>query len=118
MNIKYLLPFIMLWFVACNQQKQEAKQEKFDKSKWAIQEGNTYPYRDAMLNNLIADKRLTGTKRNNILNMLGEPTRIDTNYIFYRIKQTKLGLMLTLHTKTLVLEFATDSTVRTSKIHE
>ena len=54
---------------------------------------NTYRYRDAMLNNLIANKRLTGTK--NFLKMFGEPTRINTDYIFCRIIQTKLGEMLT-----------------------
>ena len=41
----------------------------------------TYRFRDATLNNLIADKRLTGPKRNDILKKLGAPTLIDTNYI-------------------------------------
>ena len=67
---------------------------------------------------LICNKRLTGTKRIDILNMLDQPSKIDTNYIFYRINQTMLGDVLPLHTKTLGIEFAEDSTVRTSKIHE
>ena len=118
MKLQFILAIIILFFSACNHKKQEAKSEKFDKTKWAIQEGSTYPYRDAMLNDLIANKRLTGTKRNEILNMLGEPSKIDTNYIFYRINQTKLGEVFTLHTKTLVIEFAEDGTARTSKIHQ
>lgn len=118
MKIKFLLPILFLYLTACNPKKQEPEVEKFDKLKWAIQEGDNYPYRDAMLMDLIGNKRLTGTKRNDILNMLGEPSRMDTNYIFYRINQTKLGDVVPLHTKTLVIEFAADSTVRTSKIHQ
>ena len=67
--------------MACNHLKKEAK-IKFDREKWVQQEGDSYPYRNAMLNDLIADKKLTGTKRNGILNTLGEPTKVDTNYFF------------------------------------
>lgn len=71
-----------------------------------------------MRNNLIAYIRLTATKRNDFFDKLGEPTLIDENYIFYRINQTMLSEMLTLPTKTLLIEFAEDCTGRTSKIHE
>ena len=118
MKIKFLLPILLLHLTACNPKKQEDQLEKFDKVKWAIQEGDNYPYRDAMVMDLIGNKRLTGTKRHDILNILGEPSKIDTNYIFYRIDETKFGEVLTLHTKTLAIEFAPDSTVRTSRIHE
>ena len=74
---------------------------------------NTYRYRNAMRKNLIAYKRLTGTQRNNILKMLGEPTRINIKYIF-----KKLGEVLTLHSKILLIEFVDDSTLKLSNIHE
>ena len=119
MKEKALIILSIFFLLTCNYKKQTAdKTQPFDKAKWATQEGDSYPYRDGMLMDLIDNKRLTGTKRNDILNMLGEPSKIDTNYIFYRINQTKLGDVLPLHTKTLVIEFAADSTVRTSKIHQ
>ena len=67
--------------MACNHLKKEAK-IKFDREKWVQQEGDSYPYRNAMLNDLIADKKLTGTKRNGILNVLGKPIKVYTNYFF------------------------------------
>ena len=67
MKIKILLPFILLCLIGCNPKKQDSQVEKFDQAKWAIQEGDTYPYRDAMLMDLIGKKRLTGTKRNDIV---------------------------------------------------
>ena len=67
--------------MACNHLKKEAK-IKFDREKWVQQDGDSYPYRNAMLNDLIADKKLTVTKRNGIFNVLGKPIKVDTNYFF------------------------------------
>ena len=106
---------------SCHHNNKEAgvAEEKFDKAKWAIKNEKTYPYRDKMLKDLIADRRLTGIKRDSILNMLGEPTRTDSNYLFYTVAQEFLGkIPVPLHTKSLVIKFTGDSTVQWVKIHE
>ena len=79
---------------------------------------NTYQYRNAMRKNLIADKRLTGTKEMVLQRSLVSQSKLILNYIFYRIIQTKLGEVLSLHSKILLIEFADDSTLKFSKIHE
>ena len=118
MQIKNFLPILILCFHACTHQKEEIKVEKFDKAKWGILSGKEYLYRDNMLKDLMANKRLTGLKRDTILKMLGYPNRSDTNYIFYMVRQTLVAGFFPLHTKTLVIEFAEDNTVRSAKIHE
>ena len=118
MNVRKYFPVFLLCCLACTHKKQEISGEKFDKAKWITQSGKEYPYRDLMLNDLIANKRLTGLKRDSILNMLGQPNRSDTNYIFYSIEQTLLAGIFPVHTTMLVVEFAADSTVRSSKIYQ
>jgi hypothetical protein len=84
-----------------------------------VKNEKTYPYRDQMLKDLIADRRLTGIKRDSILRMLGEPTRTDSNYLFYTVAQEFLGkIPVPLHTRSLVIKFTGDSTVQWVKIHE
>lgn len=89
----------------------------FDKTKWAIKKGENYPYRDSMLNDLIETKLVKGLKPNKVIELLGDPERIDTNFMFYLISQEKLGFW-PLHKKSLVLELGSDSTVKYNWIHQ
>lgn len=89
----------------------------FDKNKWAVKKGEDYPYRDSMLNDIIESKLVKGLKTNKVIELLGEPERIDTNFMFYRISQERLGFW-PLHTKTLVLELGSDSIVKYNWIHK
>src|SRR5688500_16009134 len=90
---------------------------KFESTKWKMRVDNDYPYRDRMLNDLIASKILKGMKREYVLDLLGRPTRVDTNYLFYRVAQKRLGFF-PLHTKTLVIQLSGDTLVKTVRIHE
>ena len=67
--------------------------------------------------NIVDERGLRDLKRDEILELLGEPTRVDTNYLFYRVSQKRLGLW-PIHTKSMVIQLAEDSTVNWVKIHE
>lgn len=95
----------------------------FEADKWKVKVGGDYPYRDKMLEDLMNSRQIVGDKglrdleREQILELLGEPDRIDTNYLFYRVEQMRLGLW-PIHTKTMVIELSENNQVNWVKIHE
>ncbi len=91
--------------------------QKFDQTKWLTKNDDDYPYRDKMLDDLVSNVTLKGLKYNELVGLLGAPDRKDSSYLFYRVAQQRIGLF-PLHTKTLVIKFAKDSTVEWRKIHE
>jgi hypothetical protein len=121
MPIRILVFSALLFSMACKSKKEDATDKtpiKFDKEKWAIKKDRDYPYRDRMLHDLVYSKQLKGMKWDSVISRLGAPTRSDTNYLFYTIRQPYLANTIPLYTKSLVIEFNTDSTVRTTRIHE
>lgn len=122
MQSKNLLILFFLFCLACKNsgnEKFDKKEEKFDKVKWAVRVENEYPFRDRMLKDFIASYQLTGLKKTEILNLLGEPTYTDTGYLFYRVSRQFLGSFpIPFHTRTLVIKFKGDSTVEWRKIHQ
>jgi len=126
MPAKLILPLLFVLFItSCSDSKEdqldnesEVKKEiEFDATKWKVNRGDDYPYRDAMLKDLMNNDSIRQLKRNQLLELLGEPSRMDSNYFFYRIEQTKMNF-IPLHTKTLVILFSEDSTIKWMKIHE
>jgi hypothetical protein len=114
--------FFLSIIYSCNdnnakQSVTNISQEKFDKTKWRTKDDNDYPYRDKMLNDLITNVKLKGLKKDEIIDLLGQPDRSDSSYLFYRIAQTRIGFF-PLHTKTLVIKLTMDGTVEWRKIHE
>jgi len=113
---------IFLSFITCiscqHKVKEAASPEKFDKAKWQTGVDGEYPFRDQMVPDLLYTDTLRRLKRDAILDLLGEPTRVDTNFLFYRVKQKTVGGLIPVHTKTLVIKFAKDSSVTWIKIHE
>lgn len=89
----------------------------FDKTKWNTKDGPDYVYRNRMLSDLIDNHKLKGLNRAQLLEFLGDPTRTDSNYLFYRINEQRLKF-ITLHAKTLVIELAKDSLVDKVMVHE
>ncbi len=121
MLFRILANLVLLFALACKSRKEETLDKtsmKFDKAKWAIKKDRDYPFRDRMLNDLVYSKQLKGMKWDSVINRLGEPTRSDTNYLFYTILQPYIAGLVPLYTKSLVIEFNVDSTVRTTRIHE
>ena len=123
---RFLVLILLLACLACSDKKQEeldatapeTKQDiTFDASKWKIKEDRDYPYRDSMLKDLMSNDTIRQFKKADILDLLGEPTRIDNNYLFYMVAQNRFGFW-PLHTKTLVIKLYADSTINWMKIHE
>lgn len=70
-----------------------------------------------MLKDLMTDEDFRSLKRTAVLDLLGEPTKIDTNYLFYRVEEKRLGPW-PFQTKTMVVKFTEDSLIEWIKIHE
>ncbi len=82
-----------------------------------MQQKQDFPYRNAMLDDLIKSRILKGIKKGDVFQLLGEPSRTDTHYLFYRVAQQRLGA-LPLHTKTLVIKMDSLDVVQTVLIHQ
>jgi len=122
-----LFAVVFLWcFLSCNtDNKTPSGEEKlkeehgmvFDKAKWRIQNDAAYAYRDKMLYDLIENRKLKPLKKEAILELLGEPDRTDSLYLFYTILQ-KRTLFFPLHTKSMVIKLKENDSVEWVKIHE
>lgn len=91
---------------------------EFDKTKWATKVGKDYPYRDAMLEDVITDESWRSLNREGILDSLGEPDRTNDNHLYYMIKQKRLGFWA-LHSKFLVIKLRNNNdSIEWMKVHE
>jgi len=117
--IIFLISFSSI-ICSCNNNGKQADKNnpvKFDKTKWLTKEDDAYPYRNEMLDDLINNITLKGLKKDELIDLLGPPTRTDADYLFYTIAQPHIGI-LTLSNKSLVIKLTSDSTVEWRKIHE
>lgn len=114
MKNSMLIFFLLLLISSCHHPQKQ--QDSFDKTKWSIKDKTDYPYRENMLQDLVYNVKLKGLKKVNILDLLGQPDRTDSNYLFYTVAQERIGA-LPLHTRTLVIKFIND-TVEWRKIKE
>jgi hypothetical protein len=118
MKLQILIMLFLAGAVSCKH-KTEIKEQVFDKEKWTVKKENKYVYRNAMVKDLMENRKLHGTKRDSVLNVLGAPNRQDTGYLFYTVDQRFLAnTLFPIHTKTMVIHFRKDSTVEWVKIHE
>lgn len=124
MQIIYTLAILLLLCLGCTNFKEESPgggantaEKKFEQTKWNARAGEDYPYRDQMLQDVVANVKLKGMKHGELISLLGEPDRVDNGHLFYLVSQKKIGF-LTLHTKTLVIKLDSDSAVEWRKIHE
>jgi hypothetical protein len=116
MKIKIHIVLLSLCCLACNN-SQEDKSGKtevisstditFNQTKWNTKDGNDYPYRNKMLQDLQSSDTLRHLKKEEVISLLGQPDRIDKNYLFYKIAQEHIGI-LPFHTKTLFIKLAKD----------
>ena len=119
MKIKNLLILFFLCCFSCKNKSEQHSQEKFDKIKWAANDGKVYQYRNNMLNDLVYNQNLKGLKYDNVIDMLGQPDRTDNGHLFYTIvKEYLANTDVIVHSKSLVIKLAKDSTVEWRKIHE
>lgn len=120
-----LIILLILGSLACNSEREDkseldnrAETEiEFDKTKWSIKEGSDYPYRELMLNDILYNDSIRTLDNIEIIELLGEPDRINKEYLYYTIDQKRIGLW-PIHTKTLVIKFSEDNIIDWMKIHE
>lgn len=121
MQNKILILCLFLSCLACKEAPEVAEKNrrdtteiKFDKAKWQIADGDSYAYRKQMLKdlvaNLIATKKSRPLPKQEVLDMLGEPNRVDTLYLFYEVRLEHLGF-LPYNAVTLVIKLKEDETV-------
>lgn len=88
-----------------------------DRKKWNVKDGSDYPYRELMLNDILYNDTIRSFKREDIIDLLGDPDRINENHPIYTIFQKRLWKW-PLHTKTMVIKLSSDNSVEWIKVHE
>lgn len=111
MKTKIYILLLSLCCFACNKVREEkvvtstTSEMAFDKTKWNTKSGTDYPFRNELLKKLRETDTLRHLKQEEIIALLGEPDRIDKEYLFYKIAQKHIGI-LPVHTKTLVIKLS------------
>jgi hypothetical protein len=116
----FLLPFLIGTSSCTDHHKPAGTGDnigKFDKTRWSLQGDDNYPYRDKMLNDLVYNVKLKGLNKQEVIDLLGPPDRIDSSFLFYKVSQKRIGFF-PLQTKSLVIKLTKDSIVEWRKIHE
>ncbi len=108
----------LLMVTACETEKNPEKEIEviFDKTKWREKDGRDYPYRYLMFNDVVYNDTIRSLNKDEILDLLGEPDKINDGHLYYLITQTHIGLW-PLKTKTLVIKLAEDNSIEWIKIH-
>ena len=128
MKIKVFTILIMICCLACNRGRENYSEDMktkplsemaFDKAKWETKHGEGYPYRDKMLNDVVYNDTVRTLNRDEIIELLGEPSyyRDDKNFLYYTITQKRLGPW-PLHTRSMVIKLSENNTIVWIKIHE
>ena len=77
-----------------------------------------FPYRNKMLKDLTTNYKLVGLKRNEIINILGEPNSTDSISFAYNVIEDYGGDIDPVYTKDLDFKFDHDSLITSFKITE
>lgn len=106
-----------LIITSCNPHSQELK---FNRAQWDDGDIEIYPYRDAMLNDLLTTYQLKGMSYKQLTKLLGEPQRwenlnIDSPY--YNIITDYGDDIDPVYTKTLIIYLNKDSIITNYKVH-
>lgn len=120
--MKYLIALCVLCCAACKSELadksrgQQDVQIPFDSEKWKNKSDGAYPFRFQMLDDLLYQDTIRKLNRQEVLDLLGEPERINGDYFYYLIVQNRIGL-LPIQTKTLVIKFMKEGKVEWIKLH-
>ncbi|RVU02386.1 hypothetical protein EOD41_00140 [Mucilaginibacter limnophilus] len=93
---------------------------KFDKAKWNSRSDMEYPYRDAMLDDLLKQHHLKGLTYKELTKNIGEPIRALDNleYAYYNIVTDYGSDIDPVYTKILSIKLNKDSIVTDYKVEE
>lgn len=116
MQTTKLLLLFLLFCTACSNKDEAPKPNiKFERTKWDTKDGVKYTYREQMINDLLNNYNGPGVKKNSVLHLLGEPDVIEEDiFMLYHYEQKHFGSFV-LSTQSLVIELATDSTVKLAR---
>ena len=89
----------------------------FNRSKWHFKDGEQYPYRAQMLDDLVYNDTVRNLSKDQLLALLGPPDRTNEEYLYYLVSQRKL-LTWPLHTRSLVIKLRDDDSIDWMKIHQ
>ena len=116
--LKLIIPLLLVFlmtFTACHQK------QKFDKTKWQeVGDLMTFPNRNAMVDDVAQNYNLKGKTLNDITGLLGQPQYpLDsTMEIGYKIDEDYGTDIDPIYTKTLLIQFDKDTTVKNVEIKE
>ncbi len=88
----------------------------FDKAKWKTKEGEDYPYRESMLKDVVYNDTVRTLNREEVIDLLGEPDRMNEGHLYYLISQKRIASW-PLHKKFMVIKVSSD-TIEWIKVHE
>jgi len=121
-----IIPLLLLCTSSCSteeDQKSEvtdsvvATDVQFNKAKWRIKEGKTYPFRDQMLDDVVYNDTIRTLNKGDILELLGEPDKVVAGHLYYTVSQRRLGTW-PLSTKTMVIKLTEHDSIEWIKIHK
>jgi len=112
-SIKLFL-LLLLFCPACSNKNDTSKPDiKFDKSKWNMKDDDGYTYRKQMIHDLLNNYKWPGVKKDSVVKLLGEPNEIeDDTFMIYNHNHSGFS---PLSSKQLVIELASDSTVKLAR---
>lgn len=117
-----ILILLITSFTACERSVDDQEgmnTVEFDQEQWQLKERRDYPHRDKMVEEVLYSKEIRKLSKQEMLHLLGEPDRSDSNFLYYTIKQDRLGGFFPLHTKTLVIKYKDEEdAVEWIKLHE
>jgi hypothetical protein len=117
--MKLFIPVCLLFFLLACQHKKDVSANmdtRFDQAKWKIKEGETYPYREAMVDHLRDSINLKNISYDSLMQLLGAPDRINEGHLYYHIYKKEVGAV-TLGTQAFVIRLKPDSTVEWRKTY-
>lgn len=115
--MKNILVLAILTLCFSCQKENNCLTNEFNSELWKATDGNSYPNRECMYENLVESQFLKSKNKNEITLILSAPDREENGHLFYMISQEKAGFM-PLHTTTLVIKLNEDETVNWVKIHK
>jgi hypothetical protein len=126
MKVKLLFILILIACLACNTDKKNRSESmgndteseiSFNKEKWSEKIGPDYPYRDQMLNDLVYNDTIRELNKDEIIELLGQPDKINEGHLYYLVTKKSLGPW-PLHTKNMVIKLSEDNSIEWIKIHK
>jgi len=112
--MKRLLLIFLVLLAACH------FNQRFDKLKWNTFDSMFYPYRDAMLDDLLKHHSLKGLTYKELTTQIGEPVRSrdDKDNPYYQIVTDYGSDIDPVYTKILTIHLSKDSIVTGYKVEE